>query len=91
MPGFFMYKIYLKRKTHHGGEVDATTRTTTPSPAAAEAAFRELLNRDDLHDQCAAAVLSLDNRQLMYHRFDRSPGHADYVSPNDPIKLFHDI
>ncbi|MDP1774248.1 MAG: hypothetical protein Q8L15_18425 [Methylobacter sp.] len=86
-----MYKIYIKTKTEHGSEVDTTTRTTTPSPAAAEAAFRELLNRDDLRDQCAAAVLSLDNRQLMYHRFDRSPGHADYVSPNDEIKLFHDI
>jgi hypothetical protein len=86
-----MYKIYLKRKTPRGSEVDAATRTTTPSPAAAEAAFRELINRNDLAGQCAAAVLSLNNRQLMYHRFDRSPGYADFVGPDDEIKLFHDI
>ena len=85
-----MYKIYLKRKTNSGSEVDPSSRTTTPSPAAAEAAFRELISRDDLRGQCAAAVLSLNNRQLMYHRFDRSPGFADYVGHNDKIKLHHD-
>ncbi len=85
-----MYKIYLKRKTQYGSEVDVLTRTNTPSPAAAKAAFCELIARDDLQGQCAAAVLSLNNRQLMYHRFDRSPGHADYVGPDDEIKLSHD-
>lgn len=84
-----MYKIYLKRKTQHGSEVYTTDRTTTPSPAAAEAAFRELISRTDLNGQCVAAVLSLDNRQLMYHRFDRSTGYADFVGPDDEIKLFH--
>lgn len=84
-----MYKIYLKIKTKHGSEVDISTRTTTPSPSAAEAAFRELISRDDLAGQCAAAVLSLDNRQLMYHRFDRAPGYVDYVGSDDKIKLFH--
>lgn len=85
-----MYKVYLKRKTQFGSEVDVSTRTNTPSPSAAESAFRELIGRSDLVGQQAAAVLSLDNRQLMYHRFDRSVGDMDYVAPNDEIKLFHD-
>lgn len=85
-----MYKIYLKRKTQFGNQVDSASRTTTPSPFAAEAAFRELLNRRDLDGQCIAAVLSLNNRQIMYHRFDRSPGYADYVAPDAKIKLFHE-
>lgn len=89
--GLNVYKIYLKRKTEYGSEVDPKLRTTTPSPAAAEAAFRELICREDLRDQCVAAVLSLNNKQLMYHRFDRSPGFADYVSPDDEIRLYHDL
>lgn len=85
-----MYKIYLKRKTQHGSEIDPASRTTTPSPGAAEAAFRELIGREDLRGQCAAAVLSLNNRNLMYHRFDLRPGMADYVDLNDEIRLYHD-
>jgi len=85
-----MYKIYLKRKTKSGSEVDTSTRTTTTSPIAAEAAFRELIKRNDLDGENAAAVLSLNNRQLMYHRFDRLPGDVDYVAPDDEIKLFHE-
>lgn len=85
-----MYKIYLKRKTQHGSEVDPESRTTTPSPSAAETAFRELISRNDLRGQCAAAMLSLNNRQLMYHRFDHQPGMSDYVGPDDRIRLYHD-
>ncbi len=86
-----MYKIYLKKRTARGSEVDTASRTTTPSPAAAEAAFRDLLVRTELDGQPVAAVLSLNNRHLMYHRFDRGPGDADYVAPNADIKLFHDL
>ena len=85
-----MYKIYLKRKTQHGSEVDPASRTNTPSPAAAEAAFRELLGRTEFAGQAVAAVLSLNNRHLMYHRFDRGPGQADYVAVDDEIILHHD-
>lgn len=86
-----MYKVYLKVFNESGNsEVISESRTTTPSPAAAEAAFRELINRKDLIGSKAHAVLSLNNRQLMYHRFDRSLGYADYVAPNAEIKLFHD-
>lgn len=86
-----MYKVYLKIFNERGfSEVVKESRTTTPSPAAAESAFRELICREDLIGQKAHAVLSLNNRQLMYHRFDRSPGQKDYVSPDDDITLFHD-
>jgi hypothetical protein len=85
-----MYKIHLKRRTSHDSEIEESIHTKTLSPAAAEAAFRELISRKDLKKQCAAAVLSLNNRQLMYHRFDRSSSYANHVGPDDEIKLFHD-
>lgn len=83
-----MYRIYLKRKTPSGTEV--FDKTTTPSQAAAEAAFRDLIRRTEFEGQKVAAVLSLDNRHLMYHRFDREPGNTDYVDPSGVIKLHHE-
>lgn len=86
-----MYKVYLKVFNRSGNsEVIPESRTTTPTPEAAEAAFRALISRHDLIGHKAHAVLSLDNRQLMYHRFDRSPGQKDYVAPDAEIRLFHD-
>lgn len=86
-----MYKIYLKFFNERGlSEVVAASRTTTPDPQAAEVAYRNLISRVDLIGKKGHAVLSLDNKQLMYHRFDRSPGQSDYVGPNDEIKLFHE-
>lgn len=86
-----MYKVYLKIFNTQGfSEVVKESRTTTSSPLAAEIAFRELICREDLIGKKAHAVLSLNNRQLMYHRFDRCPGQVDYVPPDSEIKLFHD-
>ena len=85
-----MYKVYLKIFNSRGHSfVLPETRTTTPTPHAAEAAFRALISRTDLVGQKAHAVLSLNNRHLMYHRFDRSPGQVDYVAPDAEITLFH--
>jgi len=85
-----MYRVYLKHKTQRGSEVDVASRTNTPSPAAAEVAYRELISRTDLIGQPCAAVLSLNRRPLMYHRFDVGPGDADFVGPDDEILLSHD-
>jgi hypothetical protein len=86
-----MYRVYLKRFNERGSsEVDPSTRTVTSSPPAAEVAFRELISRTDLLGQNVHAVLSLDNRHLMYHRFDKKSGDRDFVSPDDEIRLFHD-
>lgn len=63
-----MYRIYLRWPDQR-----VSAKTVTPSPQIAEAAFRELLSRTDLFGQKVAAVLSLNNRQLEYCRFDRSP------------------
>ena len=62
-------------------------KTTTSSPAAAEAAYRELLQRTEFAGQDVAAVLSRDNRHLYYHRFDRGPGDDDYVAPDAKLDL----
>ncbi len=85
-----MYKIYITRKTESGSEIDPASRTATSSPKIAEAAFRELLSRDDLNGQCTALVLSLNNKLLMYHRFDHKPGMEGYVSKEDQIRIYDD-
>jgi hypothetical protein len=61
-----MYRVYIRT---HGQTV--LHKTTTPSPAAAELAFRELMRKREFWATKTAAVLSLDGRQLEYRRFDR--------------------
>ena len=85
-----MYKVYLKRADERGSVVtDQDSKVVTSSPEEAERAFRSLTARDDLAGEKAVAVLSLNNRQLVYHRFDSQPGMADYIGPDDEIRLFH--
>ena len=68
-----MYRIYVR----WGQGERVTDKTVTPSPAIAEAAYRELMRRREFWCCKAAAVLSLNNRQLEYRRFDR-------IAPADP-------
>lgn len=85
-----VYKVYLKVFNERGySQVEKNSRTTTSSPFAAEAAFRELISNTELIGKKAHVVMSLDNRQLNYHRFDRSPGEEDYIAPDGPIRLSH--
>ena len=69
------YRVYLR---DFQGRVPLETKTHTTSAAAAEQAFAVLVNRRDLDGQKVAVVLSYDNRQCAFHRFDRYPGQADY-------------
>lgn len=68
-----MYRAYIR--TFDGKVSD---KTNTPNQQAALDAFAELVNRAELDGQKLAAVLSYNNRQLAFHRFDRHPGDADY-------------
>ncbi len=70
-----MYRVYLR---DFQGRVPLDTKTNTPSATAAYQAFATLVNRADLDGQKWAAVLSYNNRQMAFHRFDRFPGAADY-------------
>lgn len=86
-----VYKVYIKIFNKYGlPEIVAASRTVTPEPRAAEAAFRALIGRQDLVGKNVHVVLSFGRRHLMYHRFDRMPGQADYVAPDAPITLYHD-
>lgn len=70
-----MYRVYLRTFDQ---QVLPDSKTNTPNQQAAADAFAALVNRADLDGQKFAAVLSFKNRQLAFHRFDRSPGDADY-------------
>lgn len=81
-----MYRIYLRWRDQRVSE-----KTITGNPNVAEAAFRALLGRSDLIGQKVAVVMSLDNRQLEYCRFDYGPDWAQGLKrPDAPIRLFHD-
>lgn len=70
-----VFRCYLRA---FDGRVDAATKTITGDHAAAASAYQELVGRSDLDGQKMAAVLSYNNKQLAFHRFDRAPGDADY-------------
>jgi hypothetical protein len=69
------YRAYLRT---FDGNVPADTKTVTSDASAALDAFAALVNRTDLDGQKLAAALTINNRQMAFHRFDRAPGDADY-------------
>lgn len=69
------YRAYIRT---FDGKVPPETKTITADRTAAEAAFEDLVSRVELDGQKLAAVLSYNNGQLAFHRFDRAPGDADY-------------
>lgn len=53
-------------------------KTITNNPIDAKEAFISLVNRTELDGQKLVAVLTYNNMQAAFHRFDRSPGCSDY-------------
>jgi hypothetical protein len=70
-----MYRVYLRTFDQ---QVLPESKTITADQGAASEAFVALVNRSDLDGQKLAAVLTYSNRQIAFHRFDRTPGTADY-------------
>lgn len=70
-----MYRVYLRDFQQH---VFPETKTATKNQAAAAEAFTDLVDREELDGQKLAAVLTYNNRQLAFHRFDREPGCVDF-------------
>jgi hypothetical protein len=68
------YRVYVR----WGQGERISDKTVTRSPVVAESAYRELVCTREFWCCKAAAVLSLDNRQLEYRRFDR-------IVPADPV------
>lgn len=66
------------------------SETITDSPRVARAAFEELLARDDLIGQDAAAVLERDGEQLYVSRFDAELC-GGRLHPAAPVDVFADI
>ncbi|QND84597.1 Uncharacterized protein ChrSV_2371 [Chromobacterium vaccinii] len=72
-----MYRVYLKDGTVPGNPVILAKSHTDDRKIAARE-FTALVNRTDLDGQRVAAVLSSNNKQIAYHRFDRAQGNVDY-------------
>lgn len=68
-----IYRAYLR-----GADQKVSDKTVTESREVALSAFSELIGRTDLDGQLLAAALTCNNRQVAFHRFDRSPGRPDY-------------
>ncbi|MGK2829213.1 hypothetical protein ACSI5F_03790 [Ralstonia pseudosolanacearum] len=70
-----MYRIYLWDPQQ---QMLPGSKTSTRTLSAALGAFAALVNRADLDGHLCAAVLSHNNQQIAYHRFDCGPGDANY-------------
>lgn len=66
-----MYRVYIRTADQ---KVLQETKTNTTSQEVAAEAFAALVDRTDLVGQKLAAVLSHNNRQLAFHRFDHPEG-----------------
>lgn len=76
-----MYKVYVlqQRGGRRGSAVLTDTRTATPSPAAAQAAFWALYAAP--YDATHLLLMTRDNRQVAAYRYGARPGDPDYVAP----------
>lgn len=68
---------------------ELTDRTSTSDPVAAEAAFRELLARDDLSGERVAArlVSLLTGKSIYFSRFDKAIGDGR-IHPDAPLDVW---
>lgn len=69
------YRVFIRTAE---GDIPSETKTITPDQGLASEAFATLVKHRELDGQQLAAVVTYDNRTLASHRFDRSPGDADY-------------
>ena len=70
-----VYRVYLRTVD---GVVPTESKTMTGNPDAALRAFAALVNDTTLDGQPLAAVLSFNNQQLAFHRFDYPDEATDY-------------
>lgn len=82
-----MYKVYLLKKTRSGTEVVKESRTNTPSPAAAAAAFWELRNQPELQGQPILLLMTKNGEKLNRHWFNRQMGDDQYVPTGTELRV----
>lgn len=78
-----MYRVYVLKQRSGGSEVLSDTRTSTPSAAAAHAAFRSLCSAQ--LDASHLLLMTRDKRQIAAYRYQSEPGDPDYISPDAPL------
>lgn len=78
------YRIYLRSP-----DQSVSDKTVTGSPDVARAAFRALVERDDLDGTPMLAVLNRDGRPVAHHRFDGLDPQKWWRGRTDEIDLAH--
>lgn len=71
----YRYRVYLRTFDQ---KVLPESKTSTNNPETAAELFSDLVARKELDGGRIAAVLSYNQKQLAFHRFDSKPGSADY-------------
>lgn len=82
-----MYKVYLLKRTRSGSEVVKNSRTETPSPTAAGAAFWELRNNATYAGQAVLLLMTKNKEKLNVHRFDGREGEDQYVKVGAELRF----
>lgn len=82
-----MYKVYLLKRTRSGAEVIKESRTETPSPTAAGAAFWELRNNAAYAGQAVLLLMTKNKEKLNVHRFDGHEGEDQYIKLGEELRF----
>ncbi|BDH46411.1 hypothetical protein TUM12370_24550 [Salmonella enterica subsp. enterica serovar Choleraesuis] len=78
-----MYRVYLRK---HDQTVADMFRTEDPDEALQR--FADMVNDEQYDGQKIGAVISHNNAQIAFHRFDRQPGQTNYWRDNlDEIEM----
>lgn len=78
-----MYRVYVVKQRTGGSEVLAHTKTSSPSHAAAKAAFWDLYEEPFGSDHLL--LMSRDRQQINAYRYQSNPGDRDYIAPGSDL------
>lgn len=78
-----MFKIYKKVPNDYGNEIIG--KKTTANPLTASRIFWEYRQDESLIGKTAALVVSLDSKELVYHKFNLPEGCAQFVGLDDDL------
>ena len=82
-----MYRVYVLKRRKGGSELIDGTRTNTPSPTAAKAAFLDLRRNTEFEGKNYILLMTKDKEKLNVHLFNSQPGDDAYFDLDQEPKL----